>query len=156
MRHSLFVLAGLTIVALATPELPARAEAAPDATPAPIAWGPCPASSSGLGDPRFQCATLAVPLDYRAPAGAKSDIAISRLQTAAPALYLRHRDDFVGPFVHRQHALVGSDRRHRALEQILRGQRIDCLFAGRRWFGRSACNTRRRLDAAVCVATIRG
>jgi pimeloyl-ACP methyl ester carboxylesterase len=80
MRHLLPVLFAVTCVGLgmSASARPARA----DQNASPIEWGACPASPTGLSDPGFQCATLAVPLDYRAPAGAKIEIAISRLQTA--------------------------------------------------------------------------
>ncbi|WP_344980627.1 alpha/beta hydrolase [Streptosporangium fragile] len=51
---------------------------------API-WGECPPVESGIPrDPRQQCATLRMPLDYRAPRGRSVEIAISRIGTAQP------------------------------------------------------------------------
>ncbi|GIH94570.1 alpha/beta hydrolase [Planobispora siamensis] len=51
---------------------------------APV-WGECPPGESGIPrDPRQQCATLRVPLDYRAPRGRSIEIAISRIGTAQP------------------------------------------------------------------------
>jgi pimeloyl-ACP methyl ester carboxylesterase len=48
-------------------------------------WGPCPPAPPGVPrDPRQECATLAVPLDYRQPAGRTIDITISRIRTATP------------------------------------------------------------------------
>ncbi|MEV0758108.1 alpha/beta hydrolase [Streptosporangium sp. NPDC050280] len=66
---------------IGTPE-PAVAEAR---GAAPI-WGEClPVESGGVSrDPRQQCATLRVPLDYRAPRGRSIEIAISRIGTARP------------------------------------------------------------------------
>ncbi|MDQ0812207.1 pimeloyl-ACP methyl ester carboxylesterase [Streptomyces sp. B3I7] len=50
-----------------------------------ITWGACPALAEGqTRDPRLTCGTLHVPLDYRHPGGAKIDVAVSRLSTAAP------------------------------------------------------------------------
>ena len=80
------VLAMTAVVALVpvagvTASMPATA-AAP-ATSAP-AWAACPPAPGR--DPRQECATLAVPLDYRAPGGRTIDIAISRIRTAVPGL----------------------------------------------------------------------
>ncbi|MGI5290233.1 hypothetical protein ACQEVF_43790 [Nonomuraea polychroma] len=64
-----------------TPE-PAVAEAG---TAAPV-WGECtmPPQPGIERDPRQQCATLKVPLDYRAPRGRTIEITISRIATAQP------------------------------------------------------------------------
>ncbi|GII94890.1 alpha/beta hydrolase [Sinosporangium siamense] len=65
---------------IGTPE-PSVAEA----TGAAPIWGECPPVESGIPrDPRQQCATLQVPLDYRAPRGRSIEIAISRIGTAQP------------------------------------------------------------------------
>lgn len=50
---------------------------------APLVWGSC--TGTGL-DPRQQCGTVSVPLDYRAPAGPKITLAVSRLAAARPEL----------------------------------------------------------------------
>ncbi|MGW7269758.1 alpha/beta hydrolase [Streptomyces sp. NPDC054864] len=76
---------------LAATEAAARpwARAAPAATSAdalrpytqqkPV-WKQCGSETPAA----FQCATLKVPLDYRAPGGKRIDVAISRLRTSAP------------------------------------------------------------------------
>ncbi|WP_271216948.1 alpha/beta hydrolase [Streptosporangium carneum] len=66
---------------IGTPE-PAVAQAG-QTTPA---WGECPpaAPDGPPRDPRQRCATLRVPLDYRAPHGRSIEIAISRIGTARP------------------------------------------------------------------------
>jgi pimeloyl-ACP methyl ester carboxylesterase len=71
-------LATLLIVALTAflPVLPATA--APATT-----WQPCSADVAQL-DPRVECATVRVPLDYRRPSGTTIDVAISRVRTAKP------------------------------------------------------------------------
>lgn len=54
-----------------------------------IGWGECPAPPpDGYQDPRQQCATVKVPLDYRRPHGRTIDVAISRIATSVPA---KHR-----------------------------------------------------------------
>jgi pimeloyl-ACP methyl ester carboxylesterase len=53
----------------------ALAQAAPAAEP--LAWGPCPPGEDF--DPRQQCASLTVPLDYAAPGGDAIEIAVSRI-----------------------------------------------------------------------------
>jgi pimeloyl-ACP methyl ester carboxylesterase len=53
------------------------------AAAAEVEWGACPPSPRL--DPRQECASLPVPLDYSAPTGATIEIAISRLRTASPA-----------------------------------------------------------------------
>ncbi|WP_406203030.1 alpha/beta hydrolase [Streptomyces sp. NBC_01017] len=51
-------------------------------SPAPLEWTKC--EGEGL-DPRQQCATLAVPMDYADPGGPKIDIAVSRIRSENPA-----------------------------------------------------------------------
>jgi hypothetical protein len=56
-------------------------------TPAQAAatsWGACPAGP-GI-DARQECATLQVPMDYQAPGGPTTSLAMSRIKTAKPAL----------------------------------------------------------------------
>ena len=80
MRRILLI-TGLSIALLATP-----AEAEPDRrTGAGPAWGACPATGVAL-DPRQECATLRVPLDYRRPGGEQISLAVSRISTARPGL----------------------------------------------------------------------
>ena len=61
--------AGLAVAALS----PAQASGK-------MAWGACP----GEADPRQQCATLPVPLDYRAPRGRTIELTVSRISAAKP------------------------------------------------------------------------
>jgi pimeloyl-ACP methyl ester carboxylesterase len=80
------VVASLALVPVAAGS--STAAAAPSAATtgrgAPV-WGPCPPAPPGFPrDPRQECATLAVPLDYRRPAGRTIDIAISRIRTTTP------------------------------------------------------------------------
>ncbi|MFF3441468.1 alpha/beta hydrolase [Streptosporangium sp. NPDC002721] len=68
---------------IGTPE-PAVAETGGVAAPV---WGECPPVESGIRrDPRQQCGTLRVPLDYRAPRGRSIEIEISRISTARPGV----------------------------------------------------------------------
>ncbi|WP_208297546.1 alpha/beta hydrolase [Actinophytocola oryzae] len=48
-----------------------------------LAWGPC---ADMAVDPRQECATLRVPLDYRHPRGERIDLAVSRISTARPGM----------------------------------------------------------------------
>jgi pimeloyl-ACP methyl ester carboxylesterase len=66
------LMVGLTAPATATPR-----------TSAALEWSSC-ASSPGL-DPRQECATLLVPMDYAEPDGKKIEIAVSRLRSEDPA-----------------------------------------------------------------------
>ncbi|TXS42875.1 alpha/beta hydrolase, partial [Streptomyces sp. uw30] len=50
--------------------------------PAPLKWTKC--AGEGL-DPRQQCATLPVPMDYADPGGPKIDIAVSRIPSEKPS-----------------------------------------------------------------------
>jgi pimeloyl-ACP methyl ester carboxylesterase len=52
------------------------------AADAPLKWGAC--TGSGL-DPRQQCATLEVPVDYAHPDGSKIDLAVSRIPAEKPS-----------------------------------------------------------------------
>lgn len=58
---------------------PLTASAAPAAA---LEWGPC--TGTGL-DPRQQCATLDVPMDYADPGGPTIEIAVSRIVSENPA-----------------------------------------------------------------------
>ncbi|MBI0315719.1 alpha/beta fold hydrolase, partial [Streptomyces javensis] len=58
----------------ATPDPPADRAAALD-------WGAC--EGTGL-DPRQECATLKVPLDYRDPGGKRISLAVSRIPSERP------------------------------------------------------------------------
>lgn len=50
-----------------------------------IVWGTCPQPADGTSlNPQLACGTLTVPLNYRDPAGAKIQVAVSRLATAKP------------------------------------------------------------------------
>jgi pimeloyl-ACP methyl ester carboxylesterase len=48
------------------------------------AWGPCPAVPGSVLDPRQECATIEVPLNYQQPDGQRISLAISRIRTALP------------------------------------------------------------------------
>ncbi|MEU5975901.1 alpha/beta hydrolase [Streptomyces sp. NPDC047315] len=79
--------AGLAASALAV-LTPAVAVAAPQsrppsqaASPSGLAWQRCGADTPA----DFECTTVKVPLDYRAPGGKKIDVAVSRIRTADPA-----------------------------------------------------------------------
>jgi pimeloyl-ACP methyl ester carboxylesterase len=66
------------------PSSTAPSSTAPSSTaPAgPLDWGRCPKDSRAPG---LECATLAVPLDYRDPGGRTIDLAVSRMAAADPA-----------------------------------------------------------------------
>jgi pimeloyl-ACP methyl ester carboxylesterase len=74
-RWARLVLVGMVAALFAVPGGSAMA--------AEIDWGACPPSSSL--DPRQECASLTVPLDYSAPASGTIEIAISRMLTASPS-----------------------------------------------------------------------
>ncbi|MEU1850165.1 alpha/beta hydrolase [Streptomyces sp. NPDC019990] len=73
------VLVGLTVPLTAST---ATASATATATPEPLAWTKC--ETAGL-DPRQQCATVDVPMDYSDPDGRKIQIAISRIPSGKPS-----------------------------------------------------------------------
>jgi pimeloyl-ACP methyl ester carboxylesterase len=52
------------------------------AVPAPLKWTKC--EGDGL-DPRQECATLSVPMDYADPGGRRIDIALSRIRSENPS-----------------------------------------------------------------------
>jgi pimeloyl-ACP methyl ester carboxylesterase len=56
--------------------------AAATGTPASLKWGRC--AGEGL-DPRQQCATVSVPMDYADPGGEQIDIAVSRIPGEKPS-----------------------------------------------------------------------
>jgi pimeloyl-ACP methyl ester carboxylesterase len=103
--------------------------ATPAARPA-IRWGTCPPVTPGFTrDPRQQCATVRVPLDYRRPGGATITIAVSRIPATAksgrlgalllnpggpgaPGLDLPSRaEQFLPPGVAARYDLIGFDPR---------------------------------------------
>ncbi|MFJ5259638.1 alpha/beta hydrolase [Streptomyces sp. NPDC088387] len=61
---------------------PVAASAATPSGPAPLDWKKC--SGEGL-DPRQECATLEVPMDYARPGGPTIDIAVSRIPSEKPS-----------------------------------------------------------------------
>ena len=80
------LLATATVAVLASTlaaAAPASATTGP-ASPA-LSWGGCPPPLIER-DPRQQCTTLPVPLDYRSPRGRTIDIVLSRIATAKPGL----------------------------------------------------------------------
>ncbi len=93
LRASLASLIAATALAAVAAVLPTPADAR-TGTPEPRAskaggaalnWGECPPTRSNIPrDPRQRCATLRVPLDYRAPRGRSIEIEISRIGTSRP------------------------------------------------------------------------
>lgn len=51
-----------------------------------LVWGTCPAMPGVALDPRQECATLRVPVDYRRPRGEHISLAVSRIATAKAGL----------------------------------------------------------------------
>ena len=91
MRRQLVtvIVAAAAVLASATTSAAGSAsgEATRQPSSPPLAWGACPPPSPGaVRDPRQQCASLRVPLDYRNPRGRTIDIAISRIATAKPSV----------------------------------------------------------------------
>jgi pimeloyl-ACP methyl ester carboxylesterase len=88
MRRHLLVLAA--VAGLIAPFVAAAGSASAEQAatgPAALTWGGCPPAPPDIErDPRTQCATLRVPLDYREPAGRKISIEVSRIPTAKPGL----------------------------------------------------------------------
>jgi pimeloyl-ACP methyl ester carboxylesterase len=74
------VLAGCTSAASGTGSPPPQAPAGTQAPASRLDWHPCTIGGFGL-----QCASLAVPLDYRHPAGRKITLALSMERATAPA-----------------------------------------------------------------------
>ncbi|MER7700811.1 MULTISPECIES: alpha/beta hydrolase [unclassified Streptomyces] len=70
-----------TLTAVGAPV--AHSRPAGPATP-PLAWGPCSPLPGAAFPAGQQCATLRVPLDYRAPGGRTVDVAVTRLRTDRP------------------------------------------------------------------------
>ena len=74
------LVAGCTSTASGTGSPPSpRAPAAASAPASRLDWHPCTVGGAAL-----QCATLAVPLDYRHPAGRKITLALSMVPATAP------------------------------------------------------------------------
>jgi pimeloyl-ACP methyl ester carboxylesterase len=82
-------LAGMTSCSDASPQGVPVAQASHSAPKAPgkgtIVWGACPALAKGAQrDPREECGTVKVPVDYRHPDGKSISVAVSRIATAKP------------------------------------------------------------------------
>ncbi|MQA75513.1 MAG: alpha/beta fold hydrolase, partial [Solirubrobacterales bacterium] len=73
-RRPLLALVGLVVALFALPAAPAAAQE--------LEWGECPPSPRL--DPRQECASLPVPLNYSAPGGETIEIAVSRMVTSSP------------------------------------------------------------------------
>ncbi|WP_020499091.1 alpha/beta hydrolase [Sciscionella marina] len=76
MPKTVFLAITVTMLAAAIPGTAAAA------APGALHWGSCPATVTGHG---LECASLAVPVDYRNPHGRKIKIGISRLPSKKPA-----------------------------------------------------------------------
>jgi pimeloyl-ACP methyl ester carboxylesterase len=72
---------------LVAPVVVARPAVAATSPGHAVTWGTCPPPGPGaVRDPRMECATIRVPLDYRHLRGRTIEIAISRIQTATAGL----------------------------------------------------------------------
>jgi len=76
------------------PSLEADASVPPAPKPTPAQWGPCDGTAPSIpgmstlrrsAPPRIECATVAVPLDYRDPNGPTIDLALVRRPASAPS-----------------------------------------------------------------------
>ena len=77
-------LGAVVILVAAAPAVAAPTRAVPVSG---VTWGECPPPAPDTyRDPRQQCATLTVPLDYRRPHGRTISVEISRIATSVPAL----------------------------------------------------------------------
>jgi pimeloyl-ACP methyl ester carboxylesterase len=74
------LLAGCTSAASGTGSPPPQVPAGTQAPASRLDWHPCTVGGAGL-----QCASLAVPLDYRHPGGRKITLALSMVPATAPA-----------------------------------------------------------------------
>ncbi|MFL6127368.1 alpha/beta fold hydrolase [Actinophytocola sp.] len=77
--RKIILVTGLAAALVATP---AAAENDRRAGPS-LDWGACPSTPGVVLDPRQECATLRVPLDYGKPGGERISLAVSRISTAA-------------------------------------------------------------------------
>ncbi|WP_371596429.1 alpha/beta hydrolase [Streptomyces sp. NBC_00564] len=77
-RNAALLAASAAVLSLTAP---LTATASTSGAPAPLDWAKC--EGSGL-DPRQQCATVEVPMDYADPGGEKIRIAVSRIPSENP------------------------------------------------------------------------
>ncbi|MZD10532.1 alpha/beta fold hydrolase, partial [Streptomyces sp. SID5785] len=80
VKRSAAALAATALALAALPPLAASAAAAPVTAPG-LDWKPC---TSTAADPRQECATLRVPMDYAHPGGERISIAVSRIRSEDP------------------------------------------------------------------------
>ncbi|MER6801153.1 MULTISPECIES: alpha/beta hydrolase [Streptomyces] len=71
------------LVALLPPLTASAVPAAPATAVSSLSWGPCEGMGTG-SDPRQQCATLRVPMDYADPRGPEISLALSRIPAENP------------------------------------------------------------------------
>ncbi|MEU5345981.1 MULTISPECIES: alpha/beta hydrolase [unclassified Streptomyces] len=81
-RNAALLAASATVLSLAAPLAATASTPASSSSPQPLAWAKC--EGSGL-DPRQECATVQVPMDYSEPDGRKIGIAVSRIPSEKPA-----------------------------------------------------------------------
>ncbi|MFL1427731.1 MULTISPECIES: alpha/beta fold hydrolase [unclassified Nocardiopsis] len=79
--RSLSLLVGGSLIGSLLAAVPAAADDRETEAAAGVEWGPCP---EGPGLSTLECATVAVPLDYGDPDGARIEIMVSRLAGTAP------------------------------------------------------------------------
>lgn len=86
--RKLLLTAGLSaaMVATLTTTNTAAANTAVATPDASLAWATCPTTPGVVLDPRQECATLRVPMDYRRPGGEQISLAVSRISTAKPGM----------------------------------------------------------------------
>nr|WP_241267462.1 alpha/beta hydrolase [Streptomyces scabichelini] len=82
-RNVKLIAASATVAAILGPAVPLAAAASTPSSPKPLEWEKC--EGSGL-DPRQECATVEVPMDYSDPGGKKIGIAVSRIPSEKPAV----------------------------------------------------------------------
>lgn len=83
MRNTLLTAVPAALLVALIPPLTANAVPGPDPTTRPsLSWEPC--ESTGGTDPRQECATLQVPMDYADPDGPHISLAVSRIPAESP------------------------------------------------------------------------
>lgn len=82
----MYLLAAAVVGAGFAYALPAVVPTAEASVTSALTWGACPQFAAGVPvDPRQQCGTVRVPLDYRQPHGRSITVAVSRIPAADPA-----------------------------------------------------------------------
>ncbi|MEU6712771.1 alpha/beta hydrolase [Nonomuraea sp. NPDC046802] len=84
MKRVIRIVAGLAVLVAGVVSADGVASASQEAQAGSVWWQPCPGQPGRSGSSSLECATVRVPLDYRAPEGQSIKLAINRIKAKVP------------------------------------------------------------------------